>query len=505
VRAKQSSLKDLHCNDFGRFPVIAEVLASASIASAAPLGMSAPSSADLLRPRVWTISARSALVSATVILVALILAAAILLPVLYFALLSAVDDAAVGRLQDITKALESETTPDLDPPLLATGQRIVAVQILDGAGHPVARSNSAPMRPLVALDTIGSAPQTGMAAVGMRDVRVSARALETPTGRYVVLVGAGTEDVETTVSAVAIGLAAAAPLIVAVAAVVTYALVRRSLRWVEAIRSRVADITASDLTERVPVPAHRDEIFTLATTMNEMLSRLESGQAAQRRFVADASHELRSPLSTVISALEVGVAHPELLDDRLAVDTLLPEARRMQALVDDLLLLARADEQGLALRRTDTDLDDLADTEVTRLRRETTLEVHADLAPTRLVADSSALSRVLRNLLDNAARHAASRVEVALRPQDGQARLTVADDGPGIAPADRVRVFQRFVRLDTNRSRGAGGAGLGLAIVFEIVAAHGGGVHIDDRSGGGTAMVVQLPLAAPTSPSASNR
>jgi signal transduction histidine kinase len=344
-----------------------------------------------------------------------------------------------------------------------------------------------------------------MAAVGMRDVRVSARALETPTGRYVVLVGAGTEDVETTVSAVAIGLAAAAPLIVAVAAVVTYALVRRSLRWVEAIRSRVADITASDLTERVPVPAHRDEIFTLATTMNEMLSRLESGQAAQRRFVADASHELRSPLSTVISALEVGVAHPELLDDRLAVDTLLPEARRMQALVDDLLLLARADEQGLALRRTDTDLDDLADTEVTRLRRETTLEVHADLAPTRLVADSSALSRVLRNLLDNAARHAASRVEVALRPQDGQARLTVADDGPGIAPADRVRVFQRFVRLDTNRSRGAGGAGLGLAIVFEIVAAHGGGVHIDDRSGGGTAMVVQLPLAAPTSPSASNR
>jgi signal transduction histidine kinase len=250
---------------------------------------------------------------------------------------------------------------------------------------------------------------------------------------------------------------------------------------------------------------HRDEIFTLATTMNEMLSRLESGQAAQRRFVADASHELRSPLSTVISALEVGVAHPELLDDRLAVDTLLPEARRMQALVDDLLLLARADEQGLALRRTDTDLDDLADTEVTRLRRETTLEVHADLAPTRLVADSGALSRVLRNLLDNAARHAASRVEVALRPEDGQARLTVADDGPGIAEADRVRVFERFVRLDTNRSRGAGGAGLGLAIVFEIVAAHGGGVHIDDRAGGGTAMIVQLPLVAPTSSSASNR
>lgn len=436
-------------------------------------------------------------------LVALTVAGVVLLSVLYFGLLSAVDDAAASRLHDIAKALQSETTPDLDPPLLATGQRIMAVQILDGAGHPVAQSHSAPKRPLVALDTIGSTPRSGMTAVGIDDVRVSGQALEMPTGRYVVLVGAGTEDVETTVMTVAFGLAVAAPLVIAAAALATYFLVRRSLRSVEAIRTRVADISASDLAERVPVPAHRDEIFTLATTMNEMLSRLESGQAAQHRFIADASHELRSPLSTVISALEVGVAHPDLLDDRLAVDTLLPEARRMQALVDDLLLLARADERGLALRHADTDLDDLAGSEVTRLRRETTLDVHAHLAPTRLVADSRALSRVLRNLLDNAARHATSRVEVTVRPEDGQACLTVTDDGPGIPPADRAKVFERFVRLDTNRSREGGGTGLGLAIVCEIVAAHGGSVHIDDRSGGGTAVTVQLPLVAPASSSSS--
>jgi signal transduction histidine kinase len=455
---------------------------------------------------VWSISTRSALVAATVILLALTVAGAILLSVLYFSLISAADNAAASRLRDIAKTLQSDGPPDLDPPLLATDRRIVAVQILDGAGHPVASSTPAAEPPMAALNAIGSTPQIGItgSAVRMRDVRVSGQTLDTPTGRYVVLVAAGTEDVETTVFTVAIGLAAAAPLVIAAAALATYVLVRRSLRSVEAIRSRVADISASDLAERVPVPQQRDEIFTLATTMNQMLSRLESGQAAQRRFIGDASHELRSPLATVISALEVGVAHPELLDDRLAVETLLPEAHRMQALVDDLLLLARADERGLALRRADTDLDDLAVTEVARLRRDTALDVHADVCPTRLVGDSGALSRVLRNLVDNAARHAASRVEVTVRPEDGQAFLTVADDGPGIAPADRDRVFERFVRVDTDRSRGGGGAGLGLAIVFEIAAAHGGSVRIDDRAGGGTAVVVQLPLVTPTS-SASSR
>ena len=439
-------------------------------------------------------------------LVALTLAGASLLAMLCVSLLSAADEAAATRLHDITKAMHAETTPDLDSPLRATDQRIVAVQIFDGTGHSVDPSNSAPQLPLVALDAVGIIPRIGIAgdAVRMPDVRVAAQALETPTGRYVVLVGAGTEAVETTVFTAAIGLTAAAPLIIAAAALATYTLVRRSLRSVEAIRSRVAAISSSDLAERVPVPSHHDEIFALATTMNQMLARLESGHATQRRFIADATHELRSPLSTVISALEVGVAYPELLNTQLAVDTLLPEAHRMQPLVDDLLLLARADERGLALRRADTDLDDLAVTEVARLRRATTLNVHADLVPTRLEGDSSALSRVLRNLLDNAARHAVSLVEVAVRPKDGQACLAVADDGPGIAPANRVRVFERFVRLDADRSRG-GGTGLGLAIVFEIVTAHGGSVHIDDRSGGGTAVVVQLPLSAPMSSSASSR
>ncbi len=166
----------------------------------------------------------------------------------------------------------------------------------------------------------------------------------------------------------------------------------------------------------------------------------------------------------------------------------------MQALVDDLLLLARADERGLVVRREDVDLDDLAADEAQRLRRETSLAVHADLMPTRLVGDARALSRVLRNLLDNAGMHAASRVDVAVASDHGNAVLSVADDGGGIPAADRDRVFDRFVRLDSGRSRREGGSGLGLAIVREIVAAHHGSVTVGDRPGGGTLMTIQLPL-----------
>jgi signal transduction histidine kinase len=243
------------------------------------------------------------------------------------------------------------------------------------------------------------------------------------------------------------------------------------------------------------VPEKRDEISALALTMNEMLARIEAGHSAQQRFVGDASHELRSPLTTIISALEMAVAHPDLLDDELAKTTLLPEAHRMQALVDDLLLLARADERGLTMAHDDVDLDDLVLAEAERLSRETSLGIRTDIVPTRVVGDAPRLSRMLRNLLDNAARHATSEVSVCTLTCGEHVVLTVDDDGPGIAPADRERVFDRFVRLDAGRSRSSGGAGLGLAIVREIVAAHQGSVRIGDRPGGGTRVTVQLPFA----------
>lgn len=439
----------------------------------------------------WGISARSAFVAATVVFVALGIAGAGLAAILYRTMLSGIDSAAATRVSEISAEVVERGAAGLDPALLATDQRIVAVQVIARDGTVVRRSRSAPDTPLVAMNDVGDGIRIGMPEQSspFGRIRFSAQTVAGPDDRYTILVGEGSATIASTVWAVIVALAVAAPVVVLVSGVATYVLVHRSMRSVDDIRSRVADITTSDLTERVPVPDSRDEIAALAVTMNEMLARIQAGHDAQKRFVGDASHELRSPLTTIISALEVAAAHPEVLSADLATTTLMPEALRMKVLIDDLLLLARADERGLEIGREDVDLDDLAAGEVERLRRDSALEVRADLEPARLTGDPVALSRVLRNLLNNAARHAVSQVTVTVRQGSGVVLLEVADDGPGISPADRDRVFDRFVRLDSDRSRSAGGTGLGLAIVREIVLAHGGRVSI---GGPGTTVTVQL-------------
>lgn len=449
------------------------------------------------RPWSWGISARSALVAATVVLVALTAAGAILAVALYRSMLSGIDSAAAARVDEVAAVLESDGASGLDSELLGTDQRILAVQVITSDGTVVRRSPSAPETPMVPISEIGDGLQIGMPEheSPYGQIRFSAQTVDGPGGRYTVLVGEGSQVVFSTVKTVVIALALAAPIVVLVSGAATYMLVSRSMRSVDAIRSRVAEISTSDLTERVPVAEKADEISALAVTMNEMLARIEAGHSAQQRFVGDASHELRSPLTTIISALEVAVAHPELLNPELAKTTLIPEAHRMQALVEDLLLLARADERGLTMAHDDVDLDDLVTAEAQRLCRESSLVIRTDVTPTRISGDGVRLSRMLRNLLDNAARHATSEVSVAVHASGEHAVLSVDDDGPGIAAADRERVFGRFVRLDANRSRREGGAGLGLAIVREIVAAHQGSVAITDRPGSGTRVTVQLPLA----------
>ncbi|WP_459966534.1 sensor histidine kinase [Mycobacterium sp. MUNTM1] len=443
------------------------------------------------------ISARSAAVSAIVVLCALGVAGAGLDAILYRTLLAGVDYAAAERVRDITKALQSDSPDDLDNHLLNTDQRVVATQLLGPDGKVVKRSGSAPNTPLVPASEFDFNLRRGLPddAVAGDDMRVSGQKVATRSGVYTVLVGGGSEAVEATARTLAILLACSAPVIVGVVAGATYWLVRRSLQSVDAIRARVADISTSDLAERVPVPDSHDEIAALAVTMNEMLSRLEAGHRAQQRFVGDASHELRSPLTTIISGLEVAEAHPDLLDADLAVNTLLPEAQRMHTLIDDLLLLARADEQTLLRRKEQVALDDLARAEAERAQRDTQCVVHTDIRPVRLEADPVAMSRMIRNLVENAVRHAVSCVAIEVGDGDGAAVLTVSDDGPGIAPADRNRVFERFVRLDSDRSRSGGGTGLGLAIVAEVVAAHGGTVTIGDPPSGGTRMIVTLPVS----------
>ncbi|WP_051660442.1 sensor histidine kinase [Mycolicibacterium aromaticivorans] len=449
------------------------------------------------RPARWSIAARSALIAGTVVFVAFTLTGAALTGIFYRSLIAGVDAAAASRVRDVSAGLSEDTPDDLDDPLLATDQRIDAVQVLTPDGRVLRRSDSISDTPLVPLDQVSATLRTGMAPTDSpdRDMRISAQSITTPHGPFIVVVAGGDDAAESTVWTAIILLLLAAPVVVAVAAVATYRLVRRSLRSVDDMRARVAAISSADLAERVPVPPGRDEISALAVTMNDMLDRIETGHVAQRQFVGDASHELRSPLTAIISALDVAVAHPELLDVQLARDTLVPEAQRMRALVEDLLLLARADERGLPFHREPVRLDEVATGEVMRLRRNCRHSVRIAADPVEIDGDAAALSRVVRNLLDNAARHATSQIDVAIHNENGDATVTVADDGPGIPVADRVRVFDRFVRLDSSRSRGGGGSGLGLSIVAEIVAAHSGHITISARPGGGTVVTVQLPAA----------
>ncbi|WP_208870713.1 sensor histidine kinase [Streptomyces aquilus] len=225
------------------------------------------------------------------------------------------------------------------------------------------------------------------------------------------------------------------------------------------------------------------------TAVGRTLGRVARAESAQRRFVSDASHELRTPVATLRQHAEVALAHPDRADTGALAGTVREEAVRMQRLVDDLLLLARADERAAGGVRRPVDLDDLVLEEVRRLRAAAAAPAvdSTGVGAARVTGDEEALRRLVRNLGENAARYARGRVAFALGDGgDGWVRLVVEDDGPGVPPADRQRVFDRFVRLDEARVRddGGGGAGLGLAIVAEVARAHRGTVAVERAAAG---------------------
>ncbi|WP_232075947.1 HAMP domain-containing sensor histidine kinase [Phytohabitans suffuscus] len=290
-------------------------------------------------------------------------------------------------------------------------------------------------------------------------------------------------------------LAVGLPVLLLVVGATAWRAIGRALAPVDAIRAEVDEITGTRLDRRVSRPASRDEVGRLADTMNRMLDRLERARDRERRFIADASHELRSPIAAIRQQAEVALAHPAAIPDRDLARAVHIEARRMQALVDDLLLLAQADEARLPFRRAVIDLDDLAFAEARRVRADVpglAVDV-SNVSAVRVGGDPPALRRVLRNLGDNAARHARGQVAFGVAEVDGWALLWVDDDGPGVPVADRRRVFDRFVRLDDGRDRDGGGSGLGLAIVAEVVAAHRGAVALADGQLGGARVTVRLP------------
>ncbi|MGW1305304.1 sensor histidine kinase [Streptomyces sp. NPDC002514] len=287
---------------------------------------------------------------------------------------------------------------------------------------------------------------------------------------------------------------AAVGLVLFVAAL-TWLLVGRALRPVSAIRQEFTEITERDLHRRVPVAAARDEISQLAQTMNRTLDRLQQGMNRQRQFIADASHELRSPIAALRAQLELALARPSRTDWPTAVHKALGDTERLQAVASDLLLLARLDAQETH-RRTAVDLSELAAEESQRHPRTITMSSdHGGGAAPVVTGSRVQLLRLLTNLADNARRHARTKVSITVGVSDGSVELAVDDDGPGIPEADRERVFERFTRLDGARARQDGGTGLGLAIARDIARTHGGTLTIETSPWGGARLLLRLPQA----------
>jgi signal transduction histidine kinase len=392
------------------------------------------------------------------------------------ALTAGIDDALTGQAEDIIAAVRSG---ELDPGLAPSAREGFAQLVdTDGALLAATPNLAAP------LEVAGA----GIRTVGVPEVdddvfRVLTRQIE---GVGTLTIGTTYEVVNESTAALANGLFVMIPIVLVVLGGLVWLLVGRTLRPVEAIRREVARIEPTDLRRRVPQPGTGDEIDRLAATMNDMLGRLQRSTERQQRFVADASHDLRTPLARMRATLEVGGD----------VDSLLADVIEMQLLVEDLLYLARADEGQLAMAVGPLDLDDLVLREVRRLEARHRVGIdYSQVSAAHVEGDAGQLTRAIRNLVDNAERHAASKVTLSLAETNGSAVLTVEDDGPGVGSGDAEVIFERFTRLDDARATGMGGAGLGLAIARDIVERHGGTVRLRSTTGPGATFELAMPLA----------
>ena len=288
------------------------------------------------------------------------------------------------------------------------------------------------------------------------------------------------------------------PLLILIAGLLIWLGIGLALAPVESIRRRVDAIAARDLSERVPVTGGDDEIARMARTVNAMLDRLEAASRFQQEFVSNASHELRSPLTTLLATVERARSDAEHANWPEVSESIVREGRRLDGLIDDLFWLARHDEGEIEVRRLDVDLDDLLFEEAQRVRQMTDLTVDTSaVVPTRVVGDPALLKRSIRNVVDNATRYAVHEMRFVAGVDGDDAVVRVIDDGEGLDVGASARLFERFVRSDSARSRRLGGTGLGLAIVNEIVTRHGGSARFVEVERGAT-IELRVRRAGPT-------
>ncbi|MFN0096917.1 MAG: sensor histidine kinase [Dehalococcoidia bacterium] len=435
-------------------------------------------------------------IGTTAVLAAVLIAASYGTIAFFRASLSDNLEATIGlRAGDLEASLRGGAEPAV---LTASDDEVAFVQIVDAQGRVVAASpRAAGLAPVATQRPTVGRPLTVEKRLPLDDdpYRIQLRHVDTPDGPVTLLVAGSLEDVAEGVALLGRLAAVAVPLLVAIVATATWVAVGRAFRPVEAIRAEVAEIQAGQLGRRVPEPRTGDEVERLARTMNGMLSRIEAAYAAQEQFVADAAHELRSPLASLRTQLEVArststLDHPALLEDLLA------EVERLQRLADGLLLLAKREAGGPpAQRGVVLDFDDIVLDEVRRLPRRPDVRVDCGAVSAAAVrGDADDLGRVVVNLLSNANRHARTLIALGLAEHAGRVVLTIADDGEGI-PADQIeRIFDRFIQADPARS--SEGAGLGLSIARAIVEDHGGTITAGGRADGGAVFRVELPAAS---------
>ncbi|RKN35733.1 HAMP domain-containing sensor histidine kinase [Micromonospora musae] len=465
--------------------------------------------------------------------VGLALGGVVLLGVLGFVLQRSVDNEAFRTADAVALLAAEDALPDPLP--VAGGQ--LRVQVIDGQGRVRAASIDADrLVPMVGPERLEAHQRQRLSMSGERaglvgPVRVVTVPAGTAADPLTVLVAKSMTDVRHSTQVVGTSLLISFPLLVAALAVVAWRVVGATLRPVESLRRGAEEITGRAGPDRLPVPASHDEVHRLAVTLNGMLDRLESARRRQRAFLSDAAHELRSPVTNIRTELEVARRLGERTDWAAVTDNLLADTERLGRLVNDLLLLARLDESGgpdapggvtgadrstggaAGARRSTgggpdgpdgvgpVELGELLATVAARYPSPPVRVLPPD-EPLWTVGHADELHRILTNLVENAVRHARARVVLAAAPEGAYHLVTVTDDGPGVPVADRDRVFDRFTRLDDARARDAGGAGLGLSIVRELVRRAGGTVTLADANADdpGLRVSLRLPPLPPDTP-----
>jgi signal transduction histidine kinase len=431
-----------------------------------------------------------------VILVGMAGAAALLVARLQSSLVANLENAVRQQVETVAANAQRGQLPQ---PLPSSGEGADLIQVIDSKGGVLTSSANIQTQPRLFHFQPGNSDPSiaGISDLPVGDgnsstVRAAALSTTSPHGPVTVYAALPTTEISQSVTELTAALAVGVPVITLLLAGVGWLLIGRALRPVESMRLQAAHIPGTDLHRRLRPPPSNDELGRLARTLNELLARIERATSRQKRFVADAAHELRNPLAVIQTQLEVAIRHPSTWSET-STSELLAETQRLSRLVEDLLQLARLDADPQP-RQQVVDLDDVVLEQIRRARgRGPSIEI-SGVSAGRVIGDPDALVRLVQNLLENAIRHTAESITVTLRRVDGDVVLVVADDGPGVPAEDHDRVFERFTRLDNARSRDAGGSGLGLAIVRDVVSSCGGTVRVEDNHPGAR-FVVSLPSA----------